>query len=337
MSLRQFLCAVLLFLTIAPLAHGSDDRRDTFTWMSSSQDIVAEGILWNDRLGDGKDRYKSGGLTQSWLVPQSRISGEPWIADQAAALEVQIRGLVITPDNTAAATADRPYAQYLAAGVFLRTFGRANPVFHDGALSAENRIGIEIGYQGDPLPLFEIQEALHGISGMGPMARTDAGTLDSSVLVNLEVKRTWRLHVDAERHDVDVAPFAQISAGLRENSARIGADLIHGASLTARTWNHDPAIGALIPGGSKRRDGVNWFAWFGGDVAIVASDALLDGGFLVDGPATNAERFSARLRAGAMAEFPGFALSYSITWLSPEFEEQDQGQLIGAVQLKLRY
>lgn len=314
------------------------DRNDTFKWLSETTDIQAEGIFWNDRLGDGGDRYKTGGLTQSWVIPQSVLSEEPWIPGHASAVEVQGRGYIATPDNTTnPVPGDRPYAQYVGIGAYLRTASTATFIGPDRWMTTENRVGVEVGFQGDPLPLFEIQDAIHDMSGMGRMAMSSTNTLPSELLVNLDAKRTWRYHLDFGNHEFEFAPYAMGSVGMRETSMRAGFDMIVGSALTARTWNHDQSMGALIPGGSKPRDGFHWTAWAGADAGLIFADALLDGGFGGNGPGVDREQSSVRARAGLMLEYNNVALAYSATYLSPEFSAQSDGQLIGAVSLKIRF
>lgn len=311
---------------------------DTFKWMSETTDVQAEGILWNDGIGDGKDQYKTGGMTQSFLIPESVFSTDGWVPGAASALEIQGRGFIATPENTAAPVAgDRPFSQYVGIGAYLRTFSDAEPAGPNRWLTTENRIGIELGLQGEPLPLFEIQEALHGMTGMGRMAMTSNNTLPTEVLVNLDAKRTWRYHLDFSNHDFEFAPYAMGSIGMRETSLRAGFDLIIGSALTARTWNHDQAIGALIPGGSAQRNGFNWTLWAGADAGVVLADALLDGGFAGSGPGVQREQATVRARAGLMLEYDNLALTYSATYLSPEFSAQSEGQVIGAVSVKVRF
>ena len=318
----------------ATAAHADEATPDTYTWMHETRDVMGEGLLWNDRLGDGRDRLKTGGLTQSVLLPESLFSDDPWFGGRAAAVELQGRVLAITPDFLAGGV--RPHAQYAGAGIYLRTFGEARPVA-GAQLSVEDRVGIELGYRGDALPIFEIQDALHEGMGMAVPGRAPGSALDPAAHINAEARRTWRFATGFAGHDVDIAPFAALSAGTRENALRAGADVILGSSLAARTWNHDPATGALIPGGSAPREGAHWTVWAGGEVGLVASDALIEGevgglpGMADPAPVT------ARLRAGVQLEWSGIALTYSLAWLSPEVEHQDGGQLIGGVQLKVRF
>ncbi|NIP74474.1 MAG: hypothetical protein GTN90_00140, partial [Xanthomonadales bacterium] len=65
------------------------------------------------------------------------------------------------PDNTAAAVADaddRAFAQYAGMGLFLRSFSPPAPAPGDLGVSGlllqtDDRVGIELGWQGEPLPL----------------------------------------------------------------------------------------------------------------------------------------------------------------------------------------
>jgi hypothetical protein len=242
----------------------------------------------------------------------------------------------MTPDNLVVGgpPTDRPFAQYAGLGIYLRSIERPYRNSRSTSQSVEDRLGIELGYQGDPLPIFDIQEALHGNSTMNI---NDTNSLGGEVLVNIEARRVWRWHVDMQDSDLEFVPFAQVSAGMRENSARAGMDVIYGSTLSGRTWNYEPAIGALIPGGSAPRDGFQWALWLGGDVGAIGTDAFLDGGFDASGPSVDRETINVRLRAGILLEYDPIAIGYSLVWLSEEFKNQPEGQLIGAASVKYQF
>ena len=328
--------AFAAIITVLPAVATADARDEGYKWLSENRDIMAEGAIWNDRIGDGKDRYKTGGMTQSWVFPETLFFDERIIPGRVSAIELQGRGFIATPDNTQSGGSanDRPFVQYVGVGAYHRSWSRPTRFSDTTTGAVETRAGIEIGWQGDPLPLFDIQDALHGDT---QVTLNNSNTIDSEFLLNLEIEGVYRRQTSSRFLDLDLAPFIRVSTGMRENSVRAGADIVIGSSLNARTWNHEPAIGALIPGGSKQRAGLNWAIWIGGDAGYVASDAFLDGGFTADGPEVERETLTFRLRAGLMLEYDPVAVVYSINWLSPEFERQPEGQLIGAVSLKYRF
>ena len=307
-----------------------------YSWHSENEDVYREGALWNDFIGDGKDRYKSAGLTQSWVIPERRLSDERWIEGNNSALELQIRGFVATPDNVQVGgnPGDRPFVQYAAVGGYLRTNQRPVRLGAQTTVSNETRLGVELGYQGEPLPFLEIMEAVHG---QNAVLVNQQNTVDGEVLLNVEARRTLRVHVALNERDLQFAPFAQISAGMRENSGRLGADLIFGSNLAGTTWNHEPAIGTMMPGASIPTNGFRWAVWAGGDVGFIGTDAFLDGGFEGDGPSVKKERVTTRARLGFLIGQGPFALAYTATWLSPEFSNQIAAQIVGAVTVKYNF
>jgi len=336
-AIRNLLGAALIALATVPARAG--DFEQGWNWLAGTNEIETQGAFWNDRLGDGQDRWKTGGLTQSYVFPEHVFSRGNWFADRASALELNLRGLVMTPDDTAFAGAnpkDRPYAQYAAAGVYLRSIARPHEAAPGLGLQTEDRAGIELGWQGDPLPLFDIQGALHGLTGTGGDMGNPDNTINGEFLANLQARRTWRFHCDEFDRDLELAPFVQVSAGMRENSLRAGADLFVGSALEGRTWGSDLATGAVMAGDSIRRQGFHWTIFTGGDVGYVASDAFLDGGFAGDGPSIGRKPLTARLRGGVLLEYGRVGIGFSLNWLSPEFQGQSDGQTIGAIQLKYR-
>jgi len=322
-----------------PVTGAGDDAAAGWRWLATTKRIQTEGVIWNDKLGDGKDRWKTGGITQSYVVPEHFFGDKSWFEGRASAVELNLRALVMTPDDTAFAgvnAKDRPYAQYAAAGVYLRSI--AEPDFLSPTLSVqeEARLGIEVGWQGDPLPLFDVQNRLHDMTGTKGNAANLTNIIGSEMLVNLEGRQTWRFHWDGAGREREIAPFVQGSVGMRETSLRIGADFFTGSALAGRTWGADPATGAVMAGASMPRQGFNWTVFGGGDVGYVASDAFLDGGFGVGGPSGPRERIVGRLRVGALLEYDNVGIGFSVNWLSPEFRDQSEGQVIGALQFKVR-
>ncbi len=226
--------------------------------------------------------------------------------------------------------------RHLLAGVYLRTITQPEALTPALTMQAEDRIGVEVGWQGDPLPLFDLQSSLRGMTGTGGDAGNLSNIIDGELLVNLEARRTWRLHMDGAGRDLEFAPFVQTSLGMRENSLRAGGDFFIGSTLEGRTWGSDLSTGAVMAGASAPRQGFNWTVFFGGDVGYVASDAFLDGGFAVNGPSVSRNEIVGRARSGLLLEYDKVGISFSLNWLSPEFDGQSGGQVVGAIQPKYR-
>lgn len=344
---NKHILAALVASAVATSVHAGELSPEVaagWNWLATTGEIQTEGVVWNDRLGDGKDRWKTGGLTQSYVFPEHVFSDDGWFANRASALELNVRALVITPDDTAFAGVDdkdRPYAQYAAAGIYLRSIARPRALSPGVALQTEDRIGVEAGWQGDPLPLYDVRNSLHGLTGTGGDTGTPSNTIDGEILVNLEARRTWRLHAGAARggpgRDLEFAPFVQTSLGMRENSLRLGGEIFAGSALEGRTWGSDPATGAVMAGASMPRQGFDWTVFAGGDVGYIASDAFLDGGFAADGPSVERRDIVVRARAGVLLDYGRIGVGFSLNWLGKEFRGQPEGQTIGAVQLKYRF
>ena len=337
-TIRMFTGAALIAAAAASAQAG--EQQDGWRWLAERHEIETQGVFWNDRYGDGKDRWKTGGITQSYIFPERIFTDNPWLEGRATAIEINLRAQVMTPDdtsNTGVDPDDRPYAQYAGIGLYGRSIAEPRPFSARLGLQVEDRAGIEIGWQGDPLPFFEVQEALHGMTGSGGDMGNSADIIDGEILANLEGRRTWRLHAAGEARDIELAPFVQGSLGMREVSLRAGADLFIGSALEGRTWGSDLATGAVIAGESMHRQGFNWVAFVGGDVGYVAWDAFLDGGFAADGRSVDRAEIVGRARAGLLLEYGRVGLAFSVNWLSAEFESQPEGQLIGAIQLKYRF
>ncbi len=351
MCLRMATVSVAFAATLfqSPVHAGGLSAQDGWDWLASSREIQGATLVWNDGMGDGQDRWKTGGLSQSVILPELSLGGVPWIDGQASALEVTLRALLMTPDNTTAAIAagdDRAFAQYAGAGVFLRTFGQPAPAPGEfGAqgllLQTDDRVGIELGWQGEPLPLFDIQEAFHGFVGAGGDRGNPANSIGGEPLVNLEARRSWRLQAEGPGREVEFAPFLQTSLGMRENSLRVGGDVFVGSALEGRVWGTDPATGAIFSQASMPhpgpRPGTNWTFFAGGDLGYIASDAFLDGGVTADGPSVERRHFVGRARAGILVENGRVGVGFSLNWLGPEFESQPEGQLVGALQVQIRF
>jgi len=109
----------------------------------------------------------------------------------------------------------------------------------------------------------------------------------------------------------------------------VGADLTVGSFGKGAVMVRDGVTGQRYrAAASTLAPGLSVVA--GGDVTRVFSSVLLN-----DGPAPEATR--TRLRAGLHWQGARASAFYGVTWLSPEFQGQDEGQTLGSVTFNLRF
>jgi len=296
-----------LVLTTAALAEPEPPR---------SQVLGRGWMLGNDALGDGQDRWRSVGFSHSAVTGPGWTGHLPERAGEI--LEYRFLAEVIAPANLVAPDpADRRYAGILSAGLHS----------HFALGRAEARIGADLVAVGPQTGIARLHEGLHDILGLDAID-PDAHRLEDAVYPTLSAEIGWPV---ALAGGVLLRPFVDARHG-DEDFLRVGADLALGAVDGQALWLRDPVTGQrhVAVGSGGGRQGL--FATLGADVAAVAGSE-----WLPEGGAAVARDGRTRLRAGlgyAGHRVDGF---YGLTWLSEEFEGQDDGQLVGSVTLKLRF
>jgi hypothetical protein len=132
--------------------------------------------------------------------------------------------------------------------------------------------------------------------------------------------------------NLTLRPFVEGQWGY-ETLIRAGADLTIGRFGQGALQVRDVVTGHRVAGIRAPDGGAPGLSVvLGGDVARVGDSALLP----EDGAAV-LRRDRMRLRAGLHWQGQRSDVFYGVTWLSPEFEDQREGQLVGALQLRLRF
>lgn len=273
-------------------------------------------MLSNDAIGDGQDRWRSVGLSYGAVTGPGWSGRLPTRAGEI--LEYRFLTEVIAPANLVAPDpADRRYAGILSAGLHS----------HFALGQAEARIGADLVAVGPQTGIARLHEGLHDIFGLDAID-PDAHRLEDAVHPTLSAEIGWPVALGG---GVLLRPFADARYG-DEDFLRVGADLALGAVDGQALWLRDPITGqrhvAVASGGGRQ----GMFVTLGADVAAVAGSE-----WLPEGGAAVARDSRTRLRAGlgyAGNRMDGF---YGLTWLSEEFEGQDDGQVVGSVTLKLRF
>ena len=272
-------------------------------------------LATNDAIGDGEDRWRSAG------VSLGIVTGPGWdghLPDTPGEiLEYRFLAEVIAPSNLVTPDpADRRYAGVLSAGLHS----------HFALGRSEARFGADLVAVGPQTGMAALHEGLHDLFGLGAID-PDAHRLENAV--HPTVSAELGLPVPLGRQTV-LRPFADARHG-DETFLRVGADLTVGAATAGGLWLRDPVTGhrvAAIRGAGAQ----GLYGTLGADIA-----ALGNSEWLPEGGAAVADDSRTRLRVGlgyAGVRAEGF---YGLTWLSPEFEGQGEGQVVGSVTLKLQF
>ena len=305
---KWFLIAVLAAMPVLAGSIATADERVTLGWGR---------IFTNDQIGDGKDRWRTGSYTVS------RVRGPSWQGHAGHGfgdiLELRGHAGVIAPSNlTTPAANDRRYAGVLSFG--LNT--------HFGWQGAEVDLGAELALTGPRSGIGSFQKWFHNQAGMVPPS---AAVLDAQIGnrlhpgLNAEIGRTYGLG-DALR----LRPFAEARLGL-ESLVRVGGDITIGRFGQGGLLLRDVTTGQRYRGiEGTRTEGFS--LTLGGDLAHVFHSALLPSGGTV-----TAEKDRYRLRAGLQGQGKRASAFYGVSYLSREFVQQPEGQLVGALSLNLRF
>lgn len=284
---------------------------------AAAEDRVTLGwgrFFYNDTLGDGHDRWQTGGYSVA-MVRGYAFDGT--LPDRPGELlAFRLRASIAAPaDLQSPALDDRRYAGTLALGVSTQFQWHGNEV----------ALGADLVATGPQTGLGSFQTTVHDWLGMDAPA-----VLDDQIGNGLHPTLTAELGRPLTLGAAHARPFVELQAGA-ETLVRLGADLTFGGFGTGDLMLRDPVTGQRYRGvAGDRVAGMSLV--MGGDAAHVFNSVYLPD----DGAATlRPDRY--RLRAGLQWQGERNAVFYGVSYLSPEFEEQDEGQLVGGLSLNLKF
>lgn len=307
--MRSFLLGLILVIgTLNPMA--AQDRQ----WLGKAR------MFTNDKIGDGQDRWRSGSYSVSW------IRGASWGGELpsgfGALMEFRIRSEVIAPANLVSPIigTDRRYAGLVTFGAFS----------HMQRGARDMTVGLDLVLTGPMTGVGGFQSFVHNALGM-PAPGVLGSQLGNAVYptVSFETGQDFRLSDPADRR-VSMRPYLEAQAGV-ETFVRFGADLTFGdlGSGDMMVRNVVSGFRNVALKGPRTR-GTSFI--LGGDIAYVQSSALLPTslGYTVE-PARS------RLRAGIYSERGKGSYFYGLTWLSKEFVNQPDSQVVGSFTVRLKF
>jgi len=265
----------------------------------------------NDALGDGHDRWRTGSHTVSLIRAPSFAGDLPTRLGDL--LEWRLSSQIVAPANLAhPAPGDRRYAGMLSIGLHAQSDWQGYEVEMGADLVA---IGPSTGVAG-------LQKWVHNALDIDAPDTTNQMADRIVPTVSAEVGRKMTTGA------VTLRPFAGAQVGI-ENLVRVGADVTIGAFGKGAVMVRDGATGQRYRAAAATlAPGFSLVA--GGDVTRVFSSVLLE-----DGP--EPEKTRTRLRAGLHWQGQRASVFYGATWLSPEFQGQGEGQVVGSLTFNLRF
>ncbi len=272
-------------------------------------------LFTNDALGDAKDRWRTGAYTVS------RVRGYRWSGDlptqPGELLEFRGHAETIAPIHLdKPAKSDRRYAALLSLGMHS----------HFGWKGNEVSLGADLVFSGPQTGISRFQGFIHGMLGL-PKPQVTDNQIGNAVYPTLvaELGRSIAMGDNAS-----FRPFVEAQAGL-ETFVRVGGDLVIGRLGQDDLMLRQSSTGQRYRAVEGTRDQTLSFV-LGGDIAQVFDSHLLPQGE----DATLSDSRS-RLRAGVHWQGKKASAFYGVSYLGPEFDEQPQGQVVGALNLNLKF
>lgn len=244
---------------------------------------------------------------------------------------------IYTPEDTDATALipdDRPYTGWLYAGLarFDSDFKESSDPSNDDVTTVELLLGV-IGplAQGE-----EFQNGIHDLIGSDEAMGWD-NQLDDEITAMIAAQRQVRsLAGGLGPIKFDLLSRASLSVGTPFTEAEIGETLRLGLWLP-RDFGVSVNEPALVSPATVRRYQRERSFYVFGDAAgrVVGYNSFLDGNLDGDSHSVDRELFVADLALGAALQLNRFRMAYTLVYRTPEFEEQDEGQVFGSFSIGL--
>lgn len=287
---------------------------------------------------DSADRHYTNGMKieasfQPGLIPGVGTWLDSWLdlgwgGDGSGTLRhaggLAITQLMFTPEDIRDPDViedDRPYAGYLYFSLFHQR--RSERVF--------DHLGIDVGVVGEWSGAEGVQKAAHAAFPNEFRPEGWSNQLVNELGANMTYQRRWRSRQIPVIWGLETDAIAQ--AGFQLGNVWINAS----AGATVRLgWRIPDDFGTLRI--SEFRDATavadpeeRWSVYGFGRVTgkVVGRDMFLDGNTLAESHSVDSKPFVGDFSLGIAARYRAFELSYSITWLTEEFEGQEGADSFG--------
>ncbi len=278
--------------------------------------LLGHGSLFtNDFFGDAKDRWHTGSFAAS------RVWGRNWDGAPQGGfgdiLEFRFNSAIYAPSSLRSpAPKDRPYANALSFGLFT----------HFDLMGLEASTGADLVLTGPQTGLEYLQDRAHDFFNSTRISdTTKANAIEDGVhgRVVMEVGKGFDFGM------VNVRPFAEARYGV-EDLVRVGGDIRIGRIGRGELLVRDSITG-------QRYRTIQDARGRGTTLVIGADQTWVSESLFLPADRVTALKTRERVRVGIDHQGSLGNLFYGATWMGPEFEGQDAGQIVGSVRFRLNF
>lgn len=301
MALKKVGTYIIMLLILAGQATAADKQR-----LLKGNRLAFSRLLTNDYIGDRKDRWRTFAYAISVLKPLKN----------GGISEVRFRAEIIAGSRLKLAPGQDQDRRM--AGIF--GFG----AYHSNRIGdGDYRIGVELTTVGPQTGLVKLQEHVHEFIGQdGPSAHSQELQISDKTFLSLsgEIGRSFTTG------RAEIRPWVGAEGG-PEALTRVGIDLIWGHAA-GNFGIRDELTGWRIPViQSPNVLGKSFITGF--DIAYIENSSYIKKDDLMQ------NRF--RFRTGGLLDFYGGRIFYGATYLSKEFKDQPDAQVIGSISFGMHF
>lgn len=273
-------------------------------------------LVNNDLIGELRDRWQTASFSSS------RVMGYDWSGnlpqDFGQLLEYRMQTKIIAPgDVENPVPNDRLYSTSVSLGAHT----------HFSVGPGEVSVGGDVVITGPMTGLSDLQHFVHDLIDRDvPSAATKADMIPNGFHPGLVFEYGHPLQLSST---TELRPFAELRTG-DETLIRSGVDLYIGGVAENDLLIREQVTGqrySAVQGDQLPGYGII----VGGDIAAMGQSIYLPD----RGPTMIDNR--TRLRAGVMWQGQQNSVFYGMTWLSREFETQEESQFVGSIRLNFEF
>ena len=272
--------------------------------------IIGRAALFsNDYFIDGHDRWRSGSYSRSTFF------GTEWDGEipETGIFELRFRGELIGPSDASKPpqSGERPFVGVAAVGLSR----------HFRHQEMDVRVGADLVAIGPQTGVSSFVTEAHALLGF-KLPRAAEGELRND-LIPTGYFEASRLITATTTRPFQLRPFVEAQAGA-ETYARAGIDVFFKQNVSGDLFTRDVVTGQIMTVISMQGM-AGLTPMLGADIARV-----YDSNYLPGSSGLTLKKWRFRVRGGLRSLGRSRDVFMGVTWLSPEYEGQPEGQMIGS-------